>query len=395
MKPTSDTSQMATLIFEDMIGGHHLKAQDLVTTRAQEYARKTRFEHKQGRVWKIAWSIEDLRTHGFGQHLMGHDLVIFIKDYPFVACSDQSRAEDAIFSYITILPHLVNVWKCQDCKAKYDGVINVINSLTSSIKEMTSKRGVIPSKRISYLDTPLEIKAVKRRKKDTSKASSSIKKDEPYVAIDGSSVQYYCTALIYLFEVVPIDNPSDTTEDSFIATDGQSIVYLYFALTIFAFQVDVTVEATTEKHNITVDNLSTTSKEEEKVEPPEVFRNEECLINIIKDFSIPISLPWHLVDGVYTPINCSDEFHWVLAAVVLKERHIRVYESMSRRRHFRPLSEIQKLAKILPTYLDMCGFLDQNIRIDWSMIEAYQDKMANPFDVQYVEGISQQTVGSL
>ena len=32
-----DTSQMATLIFEDMIGGHHLKAQDLVTPRAQEY----------------------------------------------------------------------------------------------------------------------------------------------------------------------------------------------------------------------------------------------------------------------------------------------------------------------------------------------------------------------
>ncbi|PHU02118.1 hypothetical protein BC332_27369 [Capsicum chinense] len=55
---------MATLIFEDMIGGHHLKAQYLVIPRAQEYARKTRFEHKQGRVWKIAWSIEDLRTHG-------------------------------------------------------------------------------------------------------------------------------------------------------------------------------------------------------------------------------------------------------------------------------------------------------------------------------------------
>ncbi|PHT32882.1 ADP,ATP carrier protein, mitochondrial [Capsicum baccatum] len=59
--------------------GHHIKDQDLVTPRAQEYATKTRFEHKQGRVCKIAWSIEDLRTHCFGQHLMGHDLVIFIK----------------------------------------------------------------------------------------------------------------------------------------------------------------------------------------------------------------------------------------------------------------------------------------------------------------------------
>ncbi|PHT67240.1 hypothetical protein T459_26727 [Capsicum annuum] len=68
---------------------------------------------------------------------------------------------------------------------------------------------------------------------------------------------------------------------------------------------------------------------------------------------------------------------------------------MSRRRHFGSSSEIQKLAKILPTYLDMSGFLDQKIRNDWSTIETYRDKMANPFYVQYVDGISQQTIGSL
>ncbi|PHU17089.1 hypothetical protein BC332_12784 [Capsicum chinense] len=39
-----DKSQMATLIFEDMIGDHHLKSQDLVTPRTKEYARKTHFE---------------------------------------------------------------------------------------------------------------------------------------------------------------------------------------------------------------------------------------------------------------------------------------------------------------------------------------------------------------
>ncbi|PHT77967.1 hypothetical protein T459_16019 [Capsicum annuum] len=127
----------------------------------------------------------------------------------------------------------------------------------------------------------------------------------------------------------------------------------------------------------------------------EVSRNEECLINIIKGFTIPAGLPWHLVDEVYIPINCGDDFHWVLAVVVLKERHIRVYDSMSRRRRSRPSSEIQKLAKILPTYLDMSGFLDQKVHTDWSTIEAYRDKMANPFDVQYVDGIAQQTIGSL
>ncbi|PHU10424.1 hypothetical protein BC332_22284 [Capsicum chinense] len=128
-------------------------------------------------------------------------------------------------------------------------------------------------------------------------------------------------------------------------------------------KVDVTVEATAEEHHITVDNPSTTSKEEKKwslycQQQLKVSRNEEGLINIIKGFSIPVGLPWHLVDELYIPVNYGDEFHWVLAVVVLKERHIRVYDSMSRRRHFGSSSEIQKVAKLLPTYLNMSGFLD-------------------------------------
>ncbi|PHU28961.1 hypothetical protein BC332_01054 [Capsicum chinense] len=207
-------------------------------------------------------------------------------------------------------------YKCQDCKAKHDGVINTINALTTYVKEIISKRGVIPSKKIPYPDTPLEIKAAKRRRKDTSKASSIIKKKR---------LQHLCLCTVPMY----------------------------------------------------------------CQQQPEVSQNEECLINIIKGFSISTDLPWHLVNEVYIPINCGDEFHWVLAVVVLKERRIRVYDSMSRRRHFGPSSEIQKLAKILPTYLDMRGFLDQKVRTDWSTIEAYRDKIANPFDVQYVDGISQ------
>ncbi|PHT39996.1 hypothetical protein CQW23_18850 [Capsicum baccatum] len=68
---------------------------------------------------------------------------------------------------------------------------------------------------------------------------------------------------------------------------------------------------------------------------------------------------------------------------------------MSQRRRSGPSSEIQKLAKILPTYLDMSDFLDQKVRTDGSTIEAYRDKMDNPFDVQYVEEIAQQTISSL
>ncbi|PHU17511.1 hypothetical protein BC332_13206 [Capsicum chinense] len=195
--------------------------------------------------------------------------------------------------------------------------------------------------------------------------------------------------------------------------------------------LEVDVTATAEEHNMTVDNTSTTSKDEEKVEPVsleeqknypfegfnisdealkkliqlikdysewiangllkhhtvrycqqqlEVFQNEECLINIIKGFSIPAGLPWHLVDE---------------AVVILKERRIRVYDLMSRRRCFGPSSEIQKLTKILPTYLDMSDFLDQKVCTDWSTIEEYKDKMDNPFDVKYVDGIAQQTIDIL
>ncbi|PHT55115.1 hypothetical protein CQW23_03601 [Capsicum baccatum] len=163
--------------------------------------------------------------------------------------------------------------------------------------------------------------------------------------------------------------------------------------------VDVTVTA--EEHNMTVDNPSTTSKDKEKVEPhidviyyylrknaklqiqeqyryttgnylykvyinnaydrycqqqSKVFQNEEYLINIIKGFSNPAGLLW---------------------------------------RRSRPSFEIQKLVKILPTYLDRSGFLDQKVCTDCSMIESYRDKMANPFDVQYVDRIAQQIIGSL
>ncbi|PHU21652.1 hypothetical protein BC332_06759 [Capsicum chinense] len=336
--------------------------------------------------------------------------------------------------------------KCQDCKAKYDGVINAINALTAFVKKMTSKRGVIPSKRISYPDAPLEIKAAKRRKNDTSKASSIIKKRKIEIFLSLSCIDVQCAR----------------------ATEEKHELK----------KVDVT--ATVEEHNMTVDNPSTTSNDKEKVEPvslgerknypfegfnisdealkkliplisnysewivdgllkhhtgrkqnderykvnesslgfdmfdfivthsdmknwfylmsqpqtcwndeqPKVSRNKECLINIIKGFSISAGLPWHLVNEVYISINYGNEFHWVLAVVILKERRIRVYDSMSQRIYFGPSYEIQKLTKILLTYLDMSGFWDQKVHTDWSMIEAYRDKMANPFDVQNVNGIA-------
>ncbi|PHT74451.1 hypothetical protein T459_21728 [Capsicum annuum] len=65
--------------------------------------------------------------------------------------------------------------KCQDCRAKHDVVINAINVLTTSIRELTSKRGLIPSERILFSSAPLEIRA-KRRRRVIFRALSSIQK---------------------------------------------------------------------------------------------------------------------------------------------------------------------------------------------------------------------------
>ncbi|KAF3653210.1 putative GTP-binding protein lepa [Capsicum annuum] len=109
-----------------------------------------------------------------------------------------------------------------------------INGFPWAFTEMTCKRGVIPSKRISYTYTPLEIKVAKRRRNDISKASSSIEKRKitTSLSLSYTSVQYTR------------------------ATEEQHELK----------KVDVTVEATTEEHNITVDNPSTAFKEEEKME---------------------------------------------------------------------------------------------------------------------------------
>ncbi|KAM3202358.1 hypothetical protein P3L10_029982 [Capsicum annuum] len=117
--------------------------------------------------------------------------------------------------------------------AKYDGVINATNALIASVKKMTSKKGVIPSKRISYPYTPLEIKVAKRRRKEISKASSSIEKSKIATALS-----LYCT----------LDQCTRATSEQ------------------HKLKVDVIAETTTEQHNITVDNPSIAFMEEEKKE---------------------------------------------------------------------------------------------------------------------------------
>ncbi|PHU00249.1 hypothetical protein BC332_30036 [Capsicum chinense] len=118
--------------------------------------------------------------------------------------------------------------------------------------------------------------------------------------------------------------------------------------------VDVT--ATAKEHNITVDNPSTTSKDEEKVEPVSLGERKNYpfegfnisdeapkkLTQLINHYSEWIANGLLKYHAVYIPINCGDEIHWVLAVVVLNKRRIRVYDSMSRRRCSGPSSEKQR-----------------------------------------------------
>ncbi|KAF3681088.1 hypothetical protein FXO38_01921 [Capsicum annuum] len=187
--------------------------------------------------------------------------------------------------------------KCQECKVIQDGVINAINALTVSVKKMISKRGVIPSKKISYLNTPLEIKAAKKKERHF---QGIINHNKSKIAMPLSL--------------------SCTDAQCARATEEQHELK----------KVDVT--ATVEEHNVIVDNPSTYSKDEEKVEPvkwiadgllkhhvgrycqqqQKVSRNEKWLINIIKGFSILAGLPWncgpfitayakYLSDGLQVP----------------------------------------------------------------------------------------------
>ncbi|PHT60355.1 hypothetical protein CQW23_02718 [Capsicum baccatum] len=100
---------------------------------------------------------------------------------------------------------------------------------------MTSKKGVILSKKISYPYTPLEIKAAKRRRKDISKASSSINKSKITMPLSLSCTIVQCVR----------------------ATGEQHELK----------KVDVKAEGTAEEHNNIADNLSNASKEEEILRP--------------------------------------------------------------------------------------------------------------------------------
>ncbi|WMV44734.1 hypothetical protein MTR67_038119 [Solanum verrucosum] len=129
---------------------------------------------------------------------------------------------------------------------------------------------------------------------------------------------------------------------------------------------------------------------------------ERSITNIIKGFEIPAALPWHLVDGVYIPVNCGGQFHWVLDVDELKNRVIRVYDSSLGSRKRSISHEIKMLSKMLPSYLMDNGFFEKTERTNFVDCDAYKDNNFGslleahvPFMVEFAQDIMQQKSDSL
>ncbi|KAF3641903.1 hypothetical protein FXO37_22753 [Capsicum annuum] len=112
------------------------------------------------------------------------------------------------------------------------------------------------------------------------------------------------------------------------------------------------------------------SSQDENVRSTKVASVERSICEIMQGLYIAAGIPWHLTGEVYVTINCKGLFYWVLAVIVLKERCIRIYDSM--KGHRGHADEIKDLAEMLSTYLTIYDFFEKKDRIDWSLLDAYK-----------------------
>ncbi|PHU22998.1 hypothetical protein BC332_08105 [Capsicum chinense] len=107
----------------------------------------------------------------------GSGVVVGANDAPLTVFKANHYKYDCTSYTDFASPSECSACKCQDYRAKHDVVINATNALTVSVKELTSKKGLIPSKMILFPSAPLEIRA-KRRRRVISRALSGIQKSK-------------------------------------------------------------------------------------------------------------------------------------------------------------------------------------------------------------------------
>ncbi|KAK4707058.1 hypothetical protein R3W88_033356 [Solanum pinnatisectum] len=127
-------------------------------------------------------------------------------------------------------------------------------------------------------------------------------------------------------------------------------------------------------------------------------KQHDYFISHVKEFTNIFKIMTYNND-VHTSKKISQplKFYWVLAIVVLKERRIKVYDSMSSSKTNRKLSsDIQKLFSMLPKYLEFNGSFEQKDQTNWSVLESFHGKnKSHPFKVIHVTGIAQEASNSL
>ncbi|XP_075096357.1 uncharacterized protein LOC142174458 [Nicotiana tabacum] len=128
-----------------------------------------------------------------------------------------------------------------------------------------------------------------------------------------------------------------------------------------------------------------------------VSKQEDVVCEYIRGYRLHANVPWHTVDNVLIPVNLKEKLHWVLVVVTFKDRCIKVYDSYTSSGHDAYIvSEIVKLAKLLPLYLSISGFYRDSQAIDWYAYPAYTNKDHNePFEVIFVPNLPQQKAGNM
>ncbi|KAM3308467.1 hypothetical protein P3S67_010211 [Capsicum chacoense] len=105
----------------------------------------------------------------------------------------------------------------------------------------------------------------------------------------------------------------------------------------------------------------------------EVVDMEMTLINTIKGFSPRTGQPWDLIDEVFVLINYDGTFHWILTVIALKNRCIRVYDSMTFSQKRIQRSEIEKDCGVfVAVYVE---YLSEGLDIPSSKIDAHYHRL--------------------
>ncbi|PHT60634.1 hypothetical protein CQW23_02997 [Capsicum baccatum] len=87
----------------------------------------------------------------------------------------------------------------------------------------------------------------------------------------------------------------------------------------------------------------------------EVYLNE-----YINGFRTHAAMPWNTVEDIYILVNIKEKQHWVLGVLSFSERCIFLYDSYESSGHYLAvLTEIEKLAEIIPLFFQDCDFYDK------------------------------------